>query len=199
MNSHLAALRESIIAETVAACPDFHFLIAVDPDGNLTVDYRGTWETPRTPEPDEIPFFTVEHDGDRFLVSRYRWNDRKKYKTLKGAARYVNDELQAICMRRREQKAEDDAKREHNEKSVEMLRELQERLDANGIKSKLCLVADRYHYDHLCIDADRVNTRIDITVSSDYRLEFAFSYPRFYTAPETALDILSVLSKEKTA
>lgn len=199
MNSHLAALREIIIAETVAAYPDFHFCIATDPDGNLTVDYRGTWEPQRPPEPNPIPYMTMKHDGERFIVTHYLWSDYKKYKTLKGAAKYVNDELQASCDRRREQKAKADAEKEFKEKSLRLLSDLHNQLVTHGIKSKLCRIADRYNYDHLSIDATRVDTRIDITVSSDYRLEMVFSYPRVYVAPETAIDILSVLSQKGSA
>jgi hypothetical protein len=197
MNHHLAALRESIIAETLSIYPDFHFFLSPDKNGNLTVDYRGTWEP--QPDPHDTPYLTIEHDGDRFLVSHYLWNERRKYKTFKGAAKYINDELQGICDRNREQKAKADAEREHEEKSIQLLRNFHERLASHGIASKLCIVANRYNNNHLSVEAERINSRIDITVTSDYRLEMVFAYPRFYAAPETAADILSALSKKVTA
>lgn len=199
MNSPLAALRESIVTETAAANPDFQFLLAADQNGNLTADYYGAWEPRRTPDPRDTPFLTISHDGDRFLVSHYRWDERKQYKTLKGAAKYVDAELSRSCGRKREQKAKDCAERDFAEKSLLMLREFHERLTSNGIKAKLCLTADRYNHNHVSIDATRTQTSIDITVTRDYRFEMAFTYPRFYATPETAIDILSVLSKEKSA
>lgn len=199
MNSQLAALREIIVAETVAAYPDFQFCIATDPDGNLTVDYRGTWQPQQADDQHNTPYLTMKHDGERFIITHYLWSDYKYYKTLKGAAKYVNDELHASCDRRREQKAKADAEKEFKEKSLRLLTDLHNRLVTHGIKSKLCRIADRYHNDHLSIDATRVDTRIDITVSSDYRLEMVFSYPRVYVAPETAIDILSVLSQKGSA
>ena len=199
MNDHLAALRENITNETVSIYSDFHFFIGPDKNGNLTVDYRGTWEQQRTPEPHHTPFLTIEHDGERFLVSHYGWDDRRKYKTFKGAAKYVNNEIQGICDRNREKKAKDDAEREHEKKSIQLLRDLHNDLSRNGIESKLCLVVDRYHNNHLSVEAERVNSRIDIAVTSDYRLEMVFAYPRFYAAPETAADILAALSKKATA
>lgn len=199
MNSHLAALREIIVAETVATHPDFCFCIVTDPDGNLTADYRGTWEPERTPEPHRTPYLTMKHDGEQFIITHYQWSDYKRYKTLKGAAKYVNDELKASCDRRREQKAKADAEKEFKEKSLRLLTDLHNQLVTHGIESKLCLIANRYNYDHLSIDATRVDTRIDITVTSDYRLEMVFPYPRMYTAPETAIDILSALSQKGSA
>ncbi len=199
MKNELAALRETIVAETVSIYPDFHFFLGPDKNGNLTADYRGTWEAERIPGPHDTPYLTIEHDGDRFLVSHYLWNERRKYKTLKGAAKYVNSELHGICDRNRAQKAKADAEKEFAEKSVAILKDFQAQLGQRGIESKLCLIADRYNSDHLSVEAHRINTRIDITVVSGYRLEATFSYRSFYTAPETALDIFTVLSKKATA
>ena len=199
MKNELAALRETIVAETVSIYPDFHFFLGPDKDGNLTAECRGTWEANRIPDPHDVPFLTIEHEGDRFLVSHYRWSDRKKYKTLKGAAKYVNGELQSSCNRKREHKAKADAEREHEKRSIEILRELHAQFNCRGIASKLCLVADRYNTNHLSVEANRINASIDITVTHDYRLEATFSYRSFYTTPETALDIFSIMSKKETA
>lgn len=199
MKQELAALWEAIRTETVSAFPDFDFLTGTDKEGNFTIDYRGMWQPERTSDIDKIPYLVMQHDGERYIISHYRWNDYKRYKTLKGAAKYANDELRGSCTRSREQKTKDDAAREFARKSVQLLRDFHATLAESGIESKLCLTADRYQHDHLCVHTKRVDTTIDITVTSDYRLEMVFYYPRFYTSPETAIDILSVFSKKESA
>ncbi len=199
MNINLSALRDSIVAESVAAYPDFHFTITTNPEGNLTADHRGKWEFQNPHNADTCPFLTIGHDGTCFLVSHYRWNECKKYKTLKGAAKYVNSEIKSSCNRQLARKAKDDAKREFKEKSLRLLRNLHEKLIESGLKSKLCLTTENYTENHISIDAERIKTRIDIMVSHNYHLEMVPSYSRFYATPETAVDILSVLSKKESA
>ncbi len=199
MNSHLVTLRETIIAENAAANPDFDFRLAFDQKEELRVDYWGIWETERPRGEHEISCFTVGHDGECFLVKRYSYIDRKKYKTLKGAVKYINSEITNYCERKRKEKMKNDAKKEFAEKSIQLLREFQGILTKNGIKSKLCLTADRYNFDHLNVEAVRIKTDIDITVTSDYRLEMSLSYQRFYAAPDDAIDIISTLAKKGTA
>ena len=199
MKNELAALREAIVTETVSIYPDFHFFLGPDKNDNLTAECRGTWEANPTPDADDVPFLTIQHDGDRFFVSHYLWSDRRKYKTFKGAAKYVNEELQKNCNRRREQKAKSDAEREHKRKSVEVLQSFHSVLSQTGIESRLCLTADRHNFDHISIDAKRINNGVDVTVTDDYRLKISLTFPRIYAAPETALEILSVFSKKGTA
>lgn len=199
MKSELAALWEAIRTETVVVYPDFHFLTGTDKEGNFTIDFRGTWEREREPDQFHRAYLTLKHADGIFTVTHYRWDDRKRYKTLKGAAKYVNSELQDICNRKREQKAKDDAAKEFAQKSVQILRDFHTTLAESGIESKLCLTTDRYNNDHLCVETKRINTSIDITVTSDYRLEMAFWYPRFYASPETAIDILSVIATKGSA
>ena len=198
MQNHLAALWKNITLETLAAYPDFTFPMDYR-SGDLVIDCRAEWEPVQSPEMRDVPFFTIAHDGEQFFVSRFRWNDRKKYKTLAGAAKYINGELKDTCDRRRKQKADDDAKREHERNSVQLLQGFRDSLASKGIESKLCLIADRYNCNHLCVQAARINVSIDITVTKDYQLEFAFTYPRFYAKPEAALDILSALSRKGSA
>jgi hypothetical protein len=199
MNSHLEALRESIVAESVAAYPDFTFTIAADKAGNLTSDHRGTWEPEPNPEIFHAPFFTIKHDGECFLVSQYSYVDHKKYKTLKGAMKYITAEITKNCERKRRQKEKEDAEKAFAEKSIRILRDFHGKLTASGLKSKLCLTADHYNHDHICVEADRIGTYIDVTVSHDCQLEMVPGYSRFYATPEAAIDILSILSKKGSA
>lgn len=200
MNEHLAALRESIIAETVAAYPDFCFSLSTDAAGHLTVDCQGEWEPEPIPDPDRrhYPYLTIMHDGECFVISQYAHVDFKKYKTLKGAAKYVNDKLKASCNRRRKQKEKDDAEKVFSEKSVALLRDFQNRLAENGVESQLRLVADRSPYNYIHIDAVRIKTNLDVTVTEDYQIEIALTYQRFRMAPNGAMDIIFSLAKEGT-
>ncbi|MCD8141517.1 MAG: hypothetical protein LUE17_17420 [Planctomycetaceae bacterium] len=198
MTNHLEALRQNIIADTVAEYTDFVFTLTTDPKGNLIIDYHGKWQSHRNPMHTDIPYMTIQHDGDRFLVSHYRWDENRPYKTVKGAAKYINAELRRSCDNVRKQKEKEDQEKAFAEKSARILQEFHDTITEKGIEAKL-YSGYGYQQSSLSIEAKRLNTRIDITVTSDYRLQIYFPYPRCYTSTETAIDILSALSQKGSA
>ena len=190
MNSELQTLREKIIATVVPEFPDFEFQLEESTDGNLAVEYRPTWEPVR--EKSAYPFMTIHHDTEKYIATHHGWNDYKRYKTLKGVLHYVTEELTDGCRRRREHKAKMDAEKEFARKSEEMLRDYHAKLTEIGIPARLFL--DSHQGKHICVETKRINGSVDVSVSHDYRFELVFSYPRCYIHPDTALEILSVLS-----
>ncbi len=199
MNTHLEALKQNVIADTVAEYTDFVFTLTTDPHGNLTIDYRGEWQQHRNPNFTDIPFIRLHTTATSFLSPVTGGMKNRPYKTLKGAVKYVNAELRESCDNVRKQKEKDDQEKAFEEKSVQILREFHDAIIRNGINAKLRLKADRYQNNHVSVDISRLNTEVDISVTSDYRLQIYFPYPRCYTSPETAIDVLSALSQKGSA
>ncbi len=98
----------------------------------------------------------------------------------------------------RKQKEKEDQEKAFAEKSARVLQEFHDTITEKGIEAKL-YSGSGYQQSSLSIEAKRLNTRIDITVTSDYRLQIYFPYPRCYTSTETAIDILSALSQKGSA
>ncbi len=196
MNSQLVTLQKMILAETIPAHPDFEFEFAVTPKGNLSIDHRGTWEFQPSVDERSAPHLTIEHDGESFLVSHWGWGEQKKYKTLKGAAKYIHAEIAESCEHRRKRKAKEDAEKVFEEKSVALLRDFHDKLTESGVTSQLRLATPHSTSNSIHVEAVRINTSLDITVTYDYQLEIALAYQRCHAAPDAAIDIIFALAKK---
>ena len=196
MNSQLVTLQKMILAETIPAHPDFEFEFAVTPKGNLSIDHRGTWEFQPSVDERSAPHLTIEHDGESFLVSHWGWGEQKKYKTLKGAAKYIHAEIAESCEHRRKRKAKDDAEKAFEEKSVALLRDFHGKLTESGIIAEFCPATPHYQTNHIHVEAVLLKTSLEITVTHDYQLEIALANQRCSTAPDAAIDLIFALAKK---
>ena len=199
MNSQLVTLQKMILAETVPAHPDFEFEFAVNSKGNLTIDHRGTWEFQPTPDDCSAPYLTIEHDGESFLISHWGWGEQKKYKTLKGAAKYIHAEIAESCENRRKRKAKDDTEKTFEEKSLALLRDFHGKLTESGVIAKFCPATPHYQTNHIHVEAVLLKTSLEITVTHDYQLEIALANQRCSSAPDAAIDLIFALVKKATA
>jgi hypothetical protein len=85
---------------------------------------------------------------------------------------------------------------EYSEKSAALLRDFQKRLAENGIESQLRLFTEHSRDNRIHIDAVRIRTNLDVTVTEDYQLEIALTGQRYRAEPDAAVDLIFALVRK---